>query len=332
MSGAAVAGADAGHGGRSGRSAEPGPTSYYHRPILHRPRWEPLDIAGYLFLGGLAGASSVVAAAAQLTDRRQLARGAKCGSAAAIALSFVALVHDLGRPARFANMLRVFKVTSPMNLGSWLLSAFGPLSTVAAASAVTGVAPGLGACSTAGAAVLGPLVAAYTAALVSDTAVPSWHAGYREMPLVFVGSSAAAAAGLGLVVAPVAESAPLRHLGVLGGCGELLAERAMWRRMGQAAAPYREGTAGRFQRAAELLTVAGAVGAATVSRCSRLAAAASGLALLGGSAATRFAIFHAGRQSVSDPRYVTDPQRARIAGRDRDAATGGSRVAPAGGT
>ena len=61
------------------RAARRGPTftSYYGRPILKAPTWEAADIAGYLFLGGLAGASSILAAGAQLTGRPALARSAK---------------------------------------------------------------------------------------------------------------------------------------------------------------------------------------------------------------------------------------------------------------
>jgi hypothetical protein len=51
--------------------------SYYGQPILSPPTWEPLDIAGYLFLGGLAGASSALAAGAQATGRPGLARTAR---------------------------------------------------------------------------------------------------------------------------------------------------------------------------------------------------------------------------------------------------------------
>ena len=98
--------------------------------------WGP-DIPSYLFLGGLAGASSALAAAAQLSRHPELARTAKAGAAGAISLSMVALVHDLGRPARFVNMLRVLKVTSPMSVGTWILSAYTPLALGAAASAVT---------------------------------------------------------------------------------------------------------------------------------------------------------------------------------------------------
>ena len=42
------------------------------------------------------------------------------------------LISDLGRPARFLAMLRVFKKQSPMSVGAWILAAFG---TSAAASA-----------------------------------------------------------------------------------------------------------------------------------------------------------------------------------------------------
>ena len=44
-----------------------------------------------------------------------------------------ALVADLGRPERFLNMMRVFKVSSPMSLGTWILSGFGVGSGVLAA-------------------------------------------------------------------------------------------------------------------------------------------------------------------------------------------------------
>ena len=109
------------------------PDSYYGKPVIKEPLWSAPDMAGYLFFGGLAGASSVLAGFAHAHRPPGLARASKVGAAGAIALSGAALVHDLGRPARFLNMLRVVKVTSPMSVGSWLLSAFGGASTVAAA-------------------------------------------------------------------------------------------------------------------------------------------------------------------------------------------------------
>ncbi len=93
-------------------------------------RWGP-DIPSYLFLGGLAGASSGLAAGAHPTGNRDASqqRGPR---PKAISLSMAALVHDLGRPTRFVNMLRVLKVTSPMSVGTWILSAYTPLALTAA--------------------------------------------------------------------------------------------------------------------------------------------------------------------------------------------------------
>jgi hypothetical protein len=73
-----------------------------------------------------------------------------------------------------------------------------------------------------------------------------------------------------------------------------------------------EGTAGRRLKAAKALTALGAVGAATLGRRNRLAAAASGAALVAGSALTRFGIFAAGMTSARDPKYTVEPQRRRL--------------------
>jgi hypothetical protein len=74
--------------------------SYYGRPVIKKPTWTARDVASYLFLGGTAGASSTLAAAAHLTGRRQLGRAAKVCATAAIGGSLYALIHDLGRPGR----------------------------------------------------------------------------------------------------------------------------------------------------------------------------------------------------------------------------------------
>lgn len=284
--------------------------SYYGRPVLKVPAWEPADIAGYFFLGGLAGASSVLGAGAQLTGRPGLARTAKATAATGISAAMVALVHDLGRPARFINMLRVLKVTSPMSVGSWLLSAYVPAAGAAAVTAATRRGRGVGAAATAASAVLGPAIATYTAVLISDTAVPSWHAGYREMPFVFTGSAAAAAGGAGLLGAPLAESEPARYLAVAGSVLEMAAFERMIQRMGLPAEPYSRGLSGIYRNAARALLTAGSAGA-LLTRRSRLGSALSGAALVAASAATRFSVFHAGVASARDPKYTVVPQRQR---------------------
>jgi formate-dependent nitrite reductase membrane component NrfD len=205
-------------------------TSYHGRPVLKETVWGP-DIPSYLFLGGLAGASSALAAGAQLSGHPELARTAKAGAAGAISLSMVALVHDLGRPARFVNMLRVLKVTSPISVGTWLVSAYTP---VALAATIT-------------AAGLGPAVAAYTSVLLGDTATPAWYDARRELPYLFVGSAATAAGGLGLLAVTPEGAGPAARLASLGAAAELTAERLLDRRLGPAAEPYRSGRSGALQ-------------------------------------------------------------------------------------
>jgi Polysulphide reductase, NrfD len=288
--------------------------SYYGLPILNKPVWEPVDIAGYLFLGGLAGASSVVAAVADVQGRAELARVSKTGAAAAALLSLAALVHDLGKPARFLNMLRVVKPTSPMNIGSWLLSAYAPAAVVAAGSALAGRLRPLGAAGTAGAALLGPAVASYTAVLISDTAVPAWHDGYREMPFVFVGSAAMAAGGLGLVAAPAHEQGFPCRVALAGAVAELASAQLMEHRIGVAKESYEKGKGGALMKVGKGLA-AGGCALALLGRRSRAVAGVGGALLLASSAATRFGIFHAGVASAEDPRHTVQPQRERLAHR-----------------
>ena len=290
--------------------------SYYGRPVIKEPAWGTPDVPGYLFLGGLAGASSALAASAELTGRPELARVAKTAAAAAIGLSAAALVHDLGRPSRFVNMLRVFKPTSPMSIGSWLLAGYGPAAGVAAASAVTGWLPRIGRAATVAAAVLGPGVAAYTAALLSDTAVPAWHEAHRELPYLFVSSAATAAGGLGLVLARSEQAGPARNLAVASAGAELVVKSLMIQHLGPAAEPYQSGRAGYLMEAAEILTVGGLAAAALGGR-NRVAAALAGAALVASSALTRFGVFHAGQASARDPRYTVIPQRDRIRRQDQ---------------
>lgn len=308
------------YAGRHGRRPGEGPAgessgSYYGMPVLNQVTWETRDIGGYLYLGGLAGASSVLAAGSELTGRATLARAGKLTALGAVTLSLVALVHDLGRPARFLHMLRVLKPSSPMSVGSWLLTLYAPVAGVAAATDVAGVLRRTGRGATVGAGAVGPAVAAYTAVLIADTAVPAWHEGYREMPFVFVGSGAAAAAGLGMLAAPVAEAGPARRTAVLGAALEVGAARLMQRRLGMVAEPYEQGRSGALVRAGEIGTVASALVGVVAGRRRRGVAAASGAALMISSACTRFGIFLAGKASAADPRYTVQPQRERLRAR-----------------
>lgn len=292
-------------------------SSYYGRPIVKRPVWKRRDIGGYLFTGGLAAGSSLVAAGADLTDRPALRRVGRLTALAATAASGAALVHDLGVPSRFHHMLRVAKPTSPMSVGSWLLSAFAAPMGLAAVSEMPAVVPRplrdavdrLARPSGLAAAALAPGVATYTAVLLSDTAVPAWHAAYPELPFVFAGSALSASAGAALVATPPAETGPVRRLAVLGAALELVASQRVERRLGVEGEPYREGRAGAQLKTAKALTAVGAAAALLGAGRSRTVAAASGTLLLASSLLTRFAIFDAGVASTEDPKYVVLPQR-----------------------
>lgn len=302
-------------------------SSYYGHNVVKPPPWGP-EVAAYLFLGGLAGGSGLVALGGQLTGRELLRRDARLGSIVAISLGGAALVKDLGRPDRFYNMLRTVKLTSPMSIGSWILTAYSAGAGVTAAAEVdrmTGQRLPLGPLRAvlqfveplAGveAALFAPPLAAYTAVLLSDTANPTWNGAHRDLPFVFVSSAALAAGGLAMLTTPVRETSPARALAVIGVVADIAAMKYMESRMDPVAAePLHEGQPGAMLRWSERLAVAGGLGALLLGG-NRFTAAASGLALMSASALTRFGIFEAGMESARDPRYTVEPQRRRLAAR-----------------
>jgi len=312
----------AGRGGDRVMVPEAEFTSYYGRAIVKPAPWEH-DIAVYLFSGGVAAGTSMLAAGADLTGRPALRRVARLGSLAGLAVSIGALVHDLGRPSRFLNMLRVAKLTSPMSVGTWILSLHGPFAGLASMAELAGMLPArwqrapvrllltLGRPAGIVGAVTAPPVAAYTAVLLSDTATPAWHSAYEELPFVFCGSAAAASGGLGMLGAPAAEAGPARAFAIGGAVVELAAEHRMERSMGLAAETLHQGRAGRLMKASKLLTVAGAVGALAGGR-SRALSMVSGAALMAGSLCTRLGVYEAGIASAKDPKYTVVPQRERV--------------------
>jgi formate-dependent nitrite reductase membrane component NrfD len=216
-------------------------------------------------------------------------------------------------------MLRVVRPTSPMNMGAWLLGAYGTAAGAAAALDATGLLPGLGAAVDAGAAVTGSMLTTYTGVLLADTAVPVWHEAGRHLPFVFAASAATSAGAAASLFARAAEGAPARRLAVAGVVAEQLAMRQMEHRLGPLAAPYHSGPVRRYARAARWLGRAGGlmlVGAGSTKggpQTRRAVNAAGAALLLGSAAATRFAVFKAGFPSSEDPAATIAPQRARIA-------------------
>ena len=293
---------------------EPEFESYYGRQIIKTPTWKTPDVPLYLFLGGLAGSSAVLAEGAALTGNASLERVTRLAAATGAGIGSVFLIHDLGRPMRFLNMLRVFKVTSPLSVGSFILAPFASLASAAAGSHVTGLLPRLGRLAGVGAAAFGPPLVTYTAALFSNTAVPAWHEAHRELPFVFAGSGAGAAGGLAMLLVPVADSGPARNMALVGAAVETVAVERMKKRLGMLAEPYEQGPSGRLMTTASRLTAA-AVALTLLGRRSRPVSALAGLTLMAASATTRFGVFEAGLASARDPKYTVVPQKERLAKR-----------------
>ncbi|MBP2367917.1 NrfD/PsrC family molybdoenzyme membrane anchor subunit [Pseudonocardia parietis] len=308
--------------------------SYHDRPIIKPPVWKVPDVPAYLYLGGTAGVAASVAALGDLTGRPGLRRSSRLVSAGGAVASVAFLIHDLGRPERFLNMMRVIKPTSPLSVGSWILAPFGTATGIAAASEVTGLLPGVGRAAGIAGGVLGPAMTTYTAVLLADTAVPGWHEAYRELPFVFAGSALAAGGGSALVTGH--GDGPARRIAVAGAALELAATHRVETTIGMSAHAYRTGRAGRVLRAARAATLAGATAALAgpvadlvahrSPRRRRWLDAAAGLLLNAGSAATRWGVFDAGMATAWDPAYTVVPQRERLrrrAAEDPDGAGAG---------
>jgi Polysulphide reductase, NrfD len=291
------------------------PASYYGRPVIKPPVWSA-EVPWYLFAGGLAGASAVLGTAADAAGNHTLARRAWLLASAGVTASPPLLVSDLGRPERFLNMMRVFKVTSPMSMGSWILAASGAATTVATAHELFGWFGRLGPLAKLASTALGPALATYTGVLVADTAVPAWHEARRELPFVFAGSAMASAGAASLALTPRSHAGPARRLALGGAALELGAAEGVARRLGGLAEAYRTGRAGRFARASRALTAVGATLVGAGGRRSRAIAVAGGAAVLAGTVCERWAVFEAGKASAADPKYTVAPQRQRLATSD----------------
>jgi hypothetical protein len=206
-------------------------------------------------------------------------------------------------------MLRVFKATSPMSVGSWILAAGGAFTTIAAACQTLGVLPRIKLAAEAVSAALGAPQAVYTGTLLADTAIPVWHEARHELPFIFGASSAARAGAAATLFLPAKDAGAARRLTVGGALAANLGSLVMQARLGKLGEPYRKGPAGALNVAAKTCSAAGV--ALLRRREDRLGAAL----VLAGELCLRWSVFRAGFQSARDPKYVVEPQRARLAGR-----------------
>ena len=308
------------------RSSPPAKAVFYDIPVIHGPHWKWL-ITGYFYFGGVSGASAAVGGFSRLfggASGAELARIATYVSFVSLLPCPVLLILDLGRPGRFLHMLRVFRTSSPMSIGSWGLTTFGLISAVATGLQLLDDRSSRGdrraARRPAGdvlalfGALSGLFVAGYTGVLLAATAVPIWSKRPALLGPLFLssamtsGAAAISAVAAGLEREEGGAFARLRTLETLSTVAEesLL---VLWIiALGPTAKPITEGRLGAVVRH-------GAVGGGMViplaisallhhlpRRMRRPATLASAALTLAGVFAVRSAVVLGGRLSADDPR------------------------------
>jgi hypothetical protein len=271
---------------------------YYGLPLLKAPVWT-WEVPLYFFVGGAAGASSVLAFAAQVTGADEaLVRDARWAACIGAALSAPLLIADLGRPERFLNMLRVFKPQSAMSVGAWTVAVFGAAATTAAL-AQTRLRP-LGNAAAAGAAASGLGMATYTGVLLGATSIPTWNEHAATLPVHFAASALASAASI-LQLRGHREPA-LSALATAAAIFETYTAYRIERDPNPASAPLRSGHTGITTRAGAWLSGPIPLLLRTLGAGSKRVRRAAAVSSLLGSLLTRIAWIEAGKASARDPR------------------------------
>jgi len=307
--------------GRDGEVAEAArrartgaPPEVVQGPVMKPAVWT-WEVPLYFWTGGIAAGSGFVALACDLAGDSASAATARKVSLAAVAPSPLLLIADLGRPARFLNMLRIFKPRSPMSMGAWCLTLFGNLMAAAVGADLLGrrrEARAIGAA----AAVVGGYLGSYTGVLLGSTAVPLWARSRLFLGPIFVSTATAtgaAACRLALVATGVPEGHPT-HI-ALGRVetGAIATELALStineRRLGRLSAALHQGAAGRTFSAAKWSVRAGLALRLLRRRGGPVTHHVASCLYLGGGLAFRYAWVAAGRHSARDDRAVADAAR-----------------------
>ncbi len=342
---------------RTSRADKTPSRNYYGQPIIKRPTWR-WYIPFYFFLGGIASGASFIGALADLfggKEHRSTVRSARYLALVLAAICPIPLILDLGRPERFHHMLRVFKISSPLSVGTWILSGFGLLSGIQAARQAAEDDFVLKRNSSLGRLVTlfpsGPItvlhglfgmgLGGYTGTLLAVTAVPLWAAaGVLLGPLFMAASATSGAAALvllGLIrghqsrqarteIQVVANVASAVQFGLAAAHETFVPE--------QINRPLRQGKWGRLFRfgavGGGLFLPAALRFAAWMSgpRAERALSTTSAVFTLAGTLAERFAIVEAGKESAGDPLAYQVLTRG-VPGEARPTPTEQARHAPA---
>jgi formate-dependent nitrite reductase membrane component NrfD len=289
--------------------------TYYERPMLKEPVWK-LYIPTYYFLGGAAGASLALGAAVQLDRSRAtsgLVRKAHWVGIVASSAGAVFLVLDLGRPMRFLNMLRVFRPTSPMNMGAWILAGTPPAAIAAGLFARAKMFRSLGEACGYISGLLGLGLCTYTGVLVGNTAIPVWQESRRVVPILFGASAMSAAGGtLGMFrELNSRERRMIRAFTAFGAAAEVACSKWMEHevsRVEQVGLPLHRGLSGALWKTAGILSLA-ALTVTSVPGGGRRKRIFSGSLAAMGSLVLRFAVHYAGEASARDPKASFRLQR-----------------------
>ncbi len=286
-------------------------TGYYGIHLLKEPQWTP-EIPLYFFVGGAAGSAAVIGALADWLGRdRELARDARWLAFGGAMVSSALLTHDLGRPSRFLNMLRVFKTQSPMSMGAWTLAAFGSTSAAALFAKAAERRFGgnfpisvIGNFSQFFSALFGLPFHNYTGVLIGATAIPVWNKNVETLPIHFGMSGVQAGVSI-LELLGHTDSRALNSLGIGSAVYESLEGLNLESRLDPALRPLKHGISGWITRAGGMMSGplplalrlwAGSSGSPR-SHSLRRWAAMCGIA---GSLLTRYGWMHAGRASARD--------------------------------
>lgn len=295
-------------------------TGYYGIPLLKQPQWKP-EIPLYMFVGGAAGASSVIGAIANWTGRdEQVAHDARLVAAIGAIISSGLLISDLGRPSRFLNMLRVFKPQSPMSMGAWVLAGFGSFSGAAAVAQILADRFDFGPFRIVGniaegfSALFGLPFSNYTGVLIGATVIPVWNHNIRTLPFHF--GMSGINAGVSVLELLGNDTSPaLNRIGLLSAAAETYEGFELEAKRDPVVnEPLKRGISGWITRAGGVLSgpvplvlrAAAEVMGVRRSRNLRRAAAVSSVA---GSMLTRIGWIRAGHASAKDWRLPLQEKR-----------------------
>jgi len=279
---------------------------YYGLPLLKPPVWT-WEIPAYFFVGGAAGAAAVVGAVAQASGvNPTLVRDARWIAAVGGAASPALLISDLGRPERFLNMLRVFKLQSPMSVGAWTLVAFSSAAGAAAfADLVTRASGGripvrtIGNAAEVLAAATGMVLSTYTGVLIGATAIPAWSHNVRVLPVQFGASSVGTAVSILELMGHQTEA--LNRLAIGAATVKTLIGIGIEAQHDPALDPLKHGPSGRTARIAGLLSGPLPLALRVLGGHSPATRRLAAVSTIAGSLLTRIAWIAAGRASAGMP-------------------------------